>query len=71
LSILVLMIVFHFQYFRLYFSFNIIFVSSSNEFMYFFQPGQKLICHRQNLPINDLGALSYFARIGQFSQLCC
>jgi hypothetical protein len=39
--------------------------------MYFFHPGQKLICQRQNLPINDLGALSYFARMGQFSQLCC
>jgi len=39
--------------------------------MYFFQPGQKFICHRQNLPINDLGALSYFARIEQCSQSCC
>jgi hypothetical protein len=38
--------------------------------MYFFQPGQKFICHRQNLPMSDFGFLSYFARIEQLSQLC-
>ncbi len=32
---------------------------------YCFQPGQKLMCHLQNRPINDLGFLSYFALIGQ------
>ena len=39
--------------------------------MYFFQPGQNFICHLQSLPINDLGALSYFARIEQASQRYC
>jgi hypothetical protein len=31
---------------------------------YPFHPGQKLMCQRQNLPINDLGLLSYLALIG-------
>ena len=44
------------------------FSASVNELKYFFQPGQKFICHRHSLPINDLGFLSNFARIGQFSQ---
>jgi hypothetical protein len=36
---------------------------------YFFQPGQKLICQRQNRPISDFGLLSYFARSLQLPQL--
>jgi ligand-binding sensor domain-containing protein len=57
-------------HFRLYFCLNSSFPAPSSEAKYFFQPGQKPICHRHNLPISDFGFLSYFARIGQFSQLC-
>ncbi len=39
------------------------------ESRYDFHPGQKRVCHFQNLPISDSGALSYFARMAQFSQL--
>ena len=59
------------QPFSWYFSCRAFFFSLSNVFMYFFQPGQNPICHRQSLPINDFGALSYFALIEHFSQLCC
>jgi hypothetical protein len=36
---------------------------------YFFQPGQKLICQRQNRPAKDFGLLSYFARKVQLLHL--
>jgi hypothetical protein len=36
---------------------------------YFFQPGQKLICQRQNRPAKDFGLLSYFDRKVQLLHL--
>jgi hypothetical protein len=43
--------------------------SSPSDFMYTFHPGQKLMCHLQNLPANDFGFSSYLIRMVQFSQL--
>ena len=37
--------------------------------MYAFHPGHQFACHLQSRPKKDLGALSYFARNPQFSQL--
>ena len=55
-------------FWKLYFSLSDAFTSSSWWVKYPFHPGQKLICHLQNLPINDLGFLSYLALNGHVSQ---
>lgn len=43
--------------------------SGDCESRYDFHPGQKRVCHFQNLPISESGDRSYFARMAQFSQL--
>lgn len=43
--------------------------SAESEVKYAFHPGQKPMCHRQNLPTNERGACSYFALIGHVSHL--
>ena len=45
-------------FWKLYFARSSAFFSSSRLVKYALQPGQKLMCHRQNLPNAELGFLS-------------
>jgi len=54
---------------RPYFSASRILSSPGSDVMYAFHPGHQFACHLQSRPKKDLGALSYFARNPQFSQL--
>ena len=59
-----------YQYFvKLYFCLIPSFSSSERLLKYAFQPGQKLICHLQNLPAKDLGLASCFALKGHVEHL--
>jgi len=59
----------YWYFLKLYRSATFAFSSGGREVKWRFQPGQKLMCQRQNRPKNDLGFLSYLARKPQFSHL--
>lgn len=44
--------------------------TGASDLKYAFQPGQKLMCQRQNLAANVLGFWSYLDLKGQLPQLC-
>ena len=54
---------------KLYFCLTASFSASGRLLKYAFQPGQKFICHLQNLPTMDVGLASCFALIGQLEHL--
>ena len=59
-----------YQYFvKLYFFLISIFSESERLLKYAFQPGQKLMCHLQNLPAKEVGLASCFALIGHVEHL--
>lgn len=54
---------------KLYFFLISSFSESERLLKYAFQPGQKLICHLQNFPTNDVGFASCFALMGHVEHL--
>ena len=54
---------------KLYFCLISSFSESERLVKYAFHPGQKLICHLQNLPTNEVGFASCFALIGHVEHL--
>ena len=61
--------IFHQRFAKLYFFLISSFSESVRLLKYAFQPGQKLICHLQNLPMKDVGLASCLALIGHVEHL--